>query len=385
MRTASATTPVALPSFDHDWETEVPYTFGCLTLVIEFLAGEIRRKTIAGIVIANEFPVAYGRILGTTDSHGEELDFYLASSPDDKGEIYVIDQINPQTGYFDEHKVMLGFSSVGEVIHTYSQVFSDGSGGNRIGAITTFTAEAFASWIKGEGNTIRPSSQFTGKGVSFQKVQGIQAFFRPGGDMPAPRDEVGGVIVELPDLSKGPKIKTSVAGENAFKYHMYFYSALCHDVWSNPIDIYCRILEMATEKDTAYIHIASPGGSVILMGRLISAINRTKAKVITIAEGCVASAATAIWAAGHQRRIRPGAYFMQHMSSQLLAGKTTDIQAKAVFCVNYITQRLETLVKTGLFTEAEMRDMIDKSSDVYISGREAISRVGEISGETTGA
>jgi ATP-dependent protease ClpP protease subunit len=379
MRTDANVTPVPLPQHEGDWFKDVSYQFGALTLVIEYLAGEIRTKTRRGMVIKNEFPVAYGRILNTTDLHGEEIDFYLASMPSEEGEIYVIDQIDPATGLFDEHKVMLGFSSIPETIHVYTSVFGDGSGNKRIGAITTFTADSFNAWIHADGSALVPASSAKAPGVIPQRVNGIQPPMFHGQGMTAPRDEVGGIIVQLTDMSDGPKIQTQALAPDAFAYHLYFFSALTHDVWSNPMDVFCRILDRASERDVVYIHVASPGGSVILMGRVISAINRTKAKVITIAEGCVASAATAIWAAGHERQIRPGAYFMQHMSSQLLAGKTTDIQAKSGFCVDYITKRLDALVKIGLFTEEEKDDMITKSSDVYISGREAIARMGEIS------
>ena len=195
----------------------------------------------------------------------------------------------------------------------------------------------------------------------------------------SPRDEAGGVFVELPDLSCGPKIKTTSSEEGCFDHHLYLYSALNVETWSNVVDTFCRLLDLAEETETMHIHIASPGGSVFLMGRMVSAIKNTKAKVITYGEGSVSSAATAIWAAGHVRHILPGAYFMQHMSSQLLFGKTTDIAAKSIFCVSYIEKQLKELIELGLFTEEEVSDMIEKSADIFISGREAISRVGAIS------
>jgi hypothetical protein len=67
------------------------------------------------------------------------------------------------------------------------------------------------------------------------------------------------------------------------------------------------------------------------------------------------------------------------MSSQVLGGKTTDIQAKSLFCMNYIQTMLERLVQIGLFTAEDVADMSEKSSEVFISGRLAIERIGAIS------
>jgi ATP-dependent protease ClpP protease subunit len=325
-------------------------------------------------------PTAYGYILKTTDCHGEEIDMYLASMPDDNAPVFVIDQVCPHTGCFDEHKVMLGFSTIEEAIATYETVFSDGSGGKRLGDIVTFPGETIFDWIGEEGYSIKPASATCVKEAEVMTVAGINTPPPNPKAQPKPVDATGGVIVTLPDLSKGPTIKTCVAEDGCIHYSVYLYSALCTDVWSNLVDAFCRTLDLATDGQVMHVYIASPGGSVFLMGRMISAIKSTKARVITYAQGCVASAATTVWVAGHERHILPGAYFMQHMSSQLMSDKSSVIAAKSVFCVEYISKQLEDAVNIGLFTPDEVDDMITKSSDIYISGREAISRVGQISG-----
>lgn len=371
---------VALPVISSEWEKDIPYTFGSIVIVIEHLAGDKRIKCVGdGIIIKNEFPCAYGRILGTTDLHAEEIDCYIAFHPELDGNVFVIDQINPATGLFDEHKVMLGFRDINEVFHTYSMVFSDESGPLRVGNITTFTPAAFNEWIDSEGSALRPASTFIHDDVTVTKGRGIAIAPNPGMNTGAKRDEVGGVQVELADLSKGPRLKTVIKDEGCFEYHMHLYGPLKMDVWSNPIDVFCRVLNNATDKDVMHIHIACPGGSVILMGRMLSSIDRTAAKVIVYAEGMVASAATGVWCAGHERHIAKGATFMQHMSSQGLCGKTTDIQSKAAFSMAYIQKRLDRMQATGLFTEDEIRDMVEKSADIYVSGRDAIARVGAVS------
>lgn len=374
---------IPLPTWSDEWVKNTPYLFRGLGIVIEFLAGDIRSKTTpTGIVISGQMPTAYGFILRTTDVHGEEIDMYLASMPDETTPIFVIDQVNPETGLFDEHKVMLGFSSIDEVVVTYDSVFSDGSAARRLGAITTFPQDTFKNWVGTEGYSLQPASRYSLDGVTTQMFAGIKAPASSPMAQPKPLDAGGGVVIPLPDLSKGPKLKTSAKDEGVMEYHLSLFSALDTDVWSNTIDTFCRALDLAKATDVVHIRIASPGGSVFLMGRIVSAMESTKAKVITYAQGCVASAATTVWAAGDERHILRGAYFMQHMSSQMLNGKSSDIAAKSNFCVEYISRQLNPLLTMGLFNDKEISDMITKSSDIYISGREAIKRVGEISYRT---
>jgi ATP-dependent protease ClpP protease subunit len=371
---------IPLPTHQHDWVKNTPYEFQDLAVVIEYLAGDSRTKVKdSGVTVTGIMPTAYGYILRTTDQHGEEIDMYLASTPDSSAPIFVIDQVNPGNKQFDEHKVMLGFSTIDEVVHTYLDVFSDGSGSARLGAITTFNPESFITWVTFAGSSLQPASRYEAEGVETQTINPIQNTPRQKQPTIVPIDEAGGVVVSLPDLSDGPKLHTTSSEPGSFGYHLNLYSALDMNVWSNTVDTFVRTLSLATPKDTVHIRIVSPGGSVILMGRIVSAIHSTKAKVITYAEGEVASAATAIWSAGHERHILPGAYFMQHMSSQLLQGKTTEISAKSSFCLSYISQQLQYLESIGLFTAEEIAEMIELSADVYVSGRTAIERVGAVS------
>jgi ATP-dependent protease ClpP protease subunit len=373
-------TALPLPQFDHDWETNVPYVFDGLTIVIEYLAGDVRTKvTDAGVSVSGEMPCAYGEILGTTDRIGEKIDMYLASMPDYNAYIYVIDQVVPGANHFDEHKVMLGFSSVEEAKHVYTLVFKDGSGPTRIGAITEFSPSAFHQWLRLDGSSLSPASRYDNEGVTVSHEVGV---IPPGKQVQTPKpliDEAGGVLISLPDLSKGPKLITSPSPDGGFIYHLYFYSALIEEKWSTAVDTLCRTLYLAGAGDEMHIHIASPGGSVCLMGRIVSAMRATKAKIVTYAEGEVASAAMTIWSMGHERHILPGAYFMQHMSTQSIFDKTNAIMAKATFCLNYIHQQIKRLGEIGLFTEEEIAHIVETSADVFVSGREAIARVGAVS------
>ena len=65
----------------------------------------------------------YGYIKGTKGIDGDHIDMYLSDNPTE-GNVYVIDQINPKTREFDEHKVMYGFNSENEAKDAYLSNYS---------------------------------------------------------------------------------------------------------------------------------------------------------------------------------------------------------------------------------------------------------------------
>ena len=108
-----------------------------LKLSVENEKGSVRSKKTPDGETAWEvtMPAHYGRILGTTGADGDHVDFYMGDD-EASDKVFVVDQIDPETGRFDEHKVMLGFATNAEARKAYQAGFSDGSGASRMGAIT---------------------------------------------------------------------------------------------------------------------------------------------------------------------------------------------------------------------------------------------------------
>ena len=98
---------------------------------------------------------AYGYIKRTLARDGDHVDVYLTGNPTEQTPVFVVDQIDPKTGRFDEHKVVLGATTQAEAETLYDAHFSDKSGPQRRGAIRQWTLERFKTWIK-TGNTRRP-------------------------------------------------------------------------------------------------------------------------------------------------------------------------------------------------------------------------------------
>jgi len=367
---------IPLPISESELEIETPYLIAnSFTIVLEYLKGQTRTKTkMGGQKVSNTFEYPYGRIEGTTDSHGEELDIFLVSIDADHLDVYVIDQICPDTRLFDEHKIILGATTQEEAVAAYRACYGDAVRVNRIGAVTTFSQEDFRIWIDAKSVTYFPASHYTGpKGPSVE----VTKFFTDRSKLPQITPS-GAFEIKLPDISKGPLIKTS-AIEGGIKYTADLYSEFSILEWTNAIDDLVLAMHDATEFDEFHIRLISRGGAVHLMGRLISAMDTTKAHVVTYADGCVASAATGTWVAGHERHICEGAYFMQHMSSQGASGKTTSILRRAGFTKKYVDRILDRLVEHGPFNEKEVDDMRNSECDKFLSGRTAIERIGAVS------
>ena len=106
---------------------------------------------------ANTNPLAhYGYITrtGQMGGDGEHVDAYVGPHPASKN-AYIVDQIDPKTGQWDEHKVVLGAGSERQAREIYDAGFSDNSGPQRLGAITKLPVSDLKTWLK-EGDTHAP-------------------------------------------------------------------------------------------------------------------------------------------------------------------------------------------------------------------------------------
>lgn len=99
-------------------------------------------------------PATYGYVKGTEGRDGDHVDVYIG--PDhDSNRVWIIDQVDAETGKFDEHKCMLGFGSRVAAIEAYKKAFSDGKGAARMGAVTGMSFDRFKTWVK-SGETKQP-------------------------------------------------------------------------------------------------------------------------------------------------------------------------------------------------------------------------------------
>lgn len=98
----------------------------------------------------------YGYIRGTQSVDGDHIDVFLSDNPD-KGNVYVIDQVNPDSS-FDEHKIMYGFGSSLAAKRAYLSNYSEGWNG--LGKITQVSKEEFKKWIDSSHRKTKPFFEY---------------------------------------------------------------------------------------------------------------------------------------------------------------------------------------------------------------------------------
>ncbi|WP_070962890.1 hypothetical protein [Vibrio sonorensis] len=124
------------------------FTLNGLTIIIENPKDSTRSgKSEDGTEWANVLPCHYGDIAKTTGADGDKVDCFIGDSiMSDR--VFVIDQINPKTLEFDEHKVMLCFDNEDSARLNYLSAYDEGWQG--IGAITEINFDDLKEWLKGD-------------------------------------------------------------------------------------------------------------------------------------------------------------------------------------------------------------------------------------------
>ena len=116
----------------------------------------------------------YGYVLGKIGVDGDHIDMFINDAADldtFDGNVVVIDQVNPKTGEFDEHKVMYGYPSEEDAKNAYLQNYSPGWKG--LGEVTSVPKATFDKWLQSSDRKTKPFADYAivkdGK-VKFSKV-----------------------------------------------------------------------------------------------------------------------------------------------------------------------------------------------------------------------
>lgn len=132
-----------------------------LDISIENPQGSTRRGVDAsGKPWETKMRAHYGYFGQSKAKDGDHVDVFVkAGTPEDfSGTVFVVDQIDPKTGKYDEAKVMLGFGSEEDARAGYLANYSEGWSG--LGAITALPMRAFKAWVK-SGEAKHPLGDIT--------------------------------------------------------------------------------------------------------------------------------------------------------------------------------------------------------------------------------
>lgn len=103
----------------------------------------------------------YGYILGKIGVDGDHIDMFINDSADldtFDGNVYVVDQVNPETGEFDEHKVMYGYPSEEAATKAYLANYSKGWKG--LGNVTSVPKATFDKWLESSDRKTKPFADY---------------------------------------------------------------------------------------------------------------------------------------------------------------------------------------------------------------------------------
>lgn len=120
-----------------------------LDISIENPEGSTRRGVAPdGTPWENRMAAHYGYVRGTRAGDGDHSDVFVKpGTPSDySGPVFVIDQVDPATGRFDEHKSIIGAANADEARQIYLANYAPGWQG--LGAITELPIAAYSSWVR---------------------------------------------------------------------------------------------------------------------------------------------------------------------------------------------------------------------------------------------
>lgn len=200
--------------------------FDGFDITIENPKGSIRSGVNSdGEKWSNILPADYGYFKGTVGKDKDHIDTFMGDNLE-SDKVYVVDQINPETGKFDEHKVMLGYNSISEARSAYNEAYDEGWKG--LGAITRTNKDGLKEWFKGdtkkpfglkEDIRFRATSNNPEVQKALDKLQEIEALSKTAAKikgledqskkaMGVERDYITNQIAQIKEVSKDEKADT---------------------------------------------------------------------------------------------------------------------------------------------------------------------------------
>lgn len=238
-------------------------------IVIENPIGSIRSGVDSkGTAWECQIKHTYGYFKNTVGEDGDEIDVFIGEYLDKDFDVFVINQLIPESKSFDEHKVMFGFENEDKAIDGYFDNYCDDWDG--FGSIAKITLDDFKKWL-----SLRKQISNNSLNKDF-KMEGIEEF----GDKRTKVIQLEGEVIEnqtLEDLQK------QAGDEKDF--------------------------------DTLIVEIASNGGSVLEGIKIMMWFDSVSAlgkKIVTVVTANAYSIASLIMLASNKRYISKSADVMVH-------------------------------------------------------------------------
>lgn len=99
----------------------------------------------------------YGYFKGTVGRDKDHVDVFLTENAEDTARpVFVVDQVDPKTNRFDEHKVIMGAATEAEARKVYAANYAKGWKG--LGGIRQMAQDEFKAWVRDPRATKRPAA-----------------------------------------------------------------------------------------------------------------------------------------------------------------------------------------------------------------------------------
>lgn len=95
---------------------------------------------------STELNTHYGYIKRTIGNDTDQVDVFLGKNAETATKVFVVDQVDPKTGEFDEHKVVMGHETEEAALEEYNSNYDQDWEG--AGEVTEMTVDEFKTWVK---------------------------------------------------------------------------------------------------------------------------------------------------------------------------------------------------------------------------------------------
>jgi len=175
-----------------------------LNVSIENPAGSIRSGTDkSGRPWQVTMPAHYGYFKRTEGKDGDAVDTYIGPNAEST-KAFVVNQVDAESGKFDEHKVMLGFDTQEQALAAYDAAFSDGNGPKRRKSVSETTVDGLKTWLT-SGDTTKEFAVTQPAATPAVAQPRVKIGLRRGRIEPPVPDDPTPLIKEVVDAAARPR------------------------------------------------------------------------------------------------------------------------------------------------------------------------------------
>ena len=130
------------------------------------------------------------------------------------------------------------------------------------------------------------------------------------------------------------------------------------------IDLMKKAAELVGYEPMIRVHIMSEGGDVYAGLNMMNVLERSRVKVVTIAQGACCSAATFVLLGGSERRIGKNAYVLIHQISTEMWGSFNDLKHELKSTDKLMKMLKDMYLSKTKIPEAKFKSLMKK--DIYL-------------------